>query len=374
MSNTGLIFALFSVLSGVLIFGVWSNIHAYAQQSSSATSLSPAATGSSRSTTISQEVKAKMCDPSNPGLKVVNTTEARICGIPKTIKNTTATAAMSPPTTAASSPSSSTPPPTKLSLPAANVAATKQQKITASNNNSTITPAASQLPKQTAAGKGITTPPVDPVRSVSDKSSLPSSKSTIAPQINAINKGHQQQKLLPTASNATAGQNYTPAATPPAVTLGKLIYLGYQGSTTSEGSSSKDKDKQSSDTKPFHSDSSSSSSKDKDKQSSDSKSSSSHNDDSSRSSSSSIIKDDISSVIVKSFNFKHSRHSDNSDNKAEDTFFKDSSFEEDSFFSSNPTAIASSSSSTIVHEASAAASASAAAGGSAATASASASS
>jgi hypothetical protein len=352
MSNTALIFALFSVLSGVLIFGVWSNIHAYAQQSSSATSLSPAATGSSRSTTISQEVKAKMCDPSNPGLKVVNTTEARICGIPKTIKNTTATAAMSPPTTAVSSPSSSTPPPTKLSLPAANVAATKQQKITASNNNSTITPAASQLPKQTAAGKGITTPPVDPVRSVSDKSSLPSSKSTIAPQINAINKEYQQQKLLPTASNATAGQNYTPAATPPAVTLGKLIYLGYQGSTTSEGSSSKDKDKQSSD----------------------SKSSSSHNDDSSRSSSSSIIKDDISSVIVKSFNFKHSRHSDNSDNKAEDTFFKDSSFEEDSFFSSNPTAIASSSSSTIVHEASAAASASAAAGGSAATASASASS
>ena len=362
MSNTSLIFALFSVLSGVLIFGVWSNIHAYAQQSSSATSLSPAATGSSRSTTISQEAKAKMCDPSNPGLKVVNTTEARICGIPKTIKNTTATAAMSPP------------PPTKLSLPSANVAATKQQKITASNNNSTITPAASQLPKQTAAGKGITAPPVDPVRSVSDKSSLPSSKSTIAPQINAINKEHQQQKLLPTASNATAGQNYTLAATSPAVTPGKLIYLGYQGSTTSEGSSSKDKDKQSSDTKPFHSDSSSSSSKDKDKQSSDSKSSSSHNDDSSRSSSSSIIKDDISSVIVKSFNFKHSRHSDNSDNKAEDTFFRDSSFEEDSFFSSNPTAIASSSSSTIVHEASAAASASAAAGGSAATASASASS
>jgi hypothetical protein len=352
MTNISLIFALFSVLSGVLIFGVWSNIHAYAQQSSSPTPLSPAATGSSRNTIISQEVKAKMCDPSNPGLKVVNTTEARICGIPKTIKNTTATAAMLPPTTAVSSPSS-IPPTTKLSLPVANVAATKQQKITAINNNNTITPAANQLPKQTAASKGITTPPVDPVRSVSDKSSsLPSSKSTIAPQINAISKEHQQQKLLPTASNATAGQNYTLAATSPAVTPGKLIYLGYQGSTTSEGSSSKDKDKHSSD----------------------SKSSSSHNDDSSRSSSSSIIKDDTSSVIVKSFNFKHSRYSDNSDNKAEDTFFRDSSFEEDSFFSSNPTTTASSSSSTIAGEASAAASASAAAGGgSAASASASAS-
>ncbi len=323
----------FSVLSGVLIFGVWSNINAYAQQSSSPTPLSRAATGSPRSTTISQEIKAKMCDPSNPGLKIVNTTEARICGIPKTIKNTTATAAMSPPTT-------------KLSLPSANVAATKQQKITANNNNNIITPAANQLPKQIAAGKGITRPPIDPVRSVSDKSS--SSKSTIAPQINAINKAHQEQKPLPIASNATAGQNYTLAAASQAMTPGKLIYLGYQGSTTSEGSSSKDKDKHSSD----------------------SESSSSHNEDSSRSSSSSIIKDDISSVIVKSFNFKHSRHSDNSDNKAENTYFRDSSFDEDSFFSSNPTATASSSSSTIAGEASAAASASAAAGGSAASASA----
>ena len=271
-----------------------------------------------------------MCDPSNPGLKIVNTTEARICGIPKTIKNTTATAAMSPPTT-------------KLPLPSANVAATKQQKITANNNNNTITPAANQLPKQIAAGKGITRPQIDPVRSVSDKSSSPSpspsSKSTIAPQINPINKAHQEQKLLPIASNATAGQNYTLAAASPAMTPGKLIYLGYQGSTTSEGSSSKDKDKHSSD----------------------SESSSSHNEDSSRSSSSSIIKDDISSVIVKSFNFKHSRHSDNSDNKAENTYFRDSSFDEDSFFSSNPTATASSSSSTIAGEASAAASASASA-------------
>ncbi|MFL6471358.1 MAG: hypothetical protein ACJ71H_10960, partial [Nitrososphaeraceae archaeon] len=106
----------------------------YAQQLPSSSSSSPAAGDSSSlsSTTISPELKAKMCDPSNPGLKVVNTTEARICGIPKTIKNTTATAPMSPPTTAVSSPSSSTPPPTKLSLPASIAAATKQQKITAS--------------------------------------------------------------------------------------------------------------------------------------------------------------------------------------------------------------------------------------------------
>ncbi|MFL6365904.1 MAG: hypothetical protein ACJ719_11970, partial [Nitrososphaeraceae archaeon] len=51
----------------------------YAQQLSS--SSSPAAgDSSSLSNTISSELKAKMCDPSNPTLKVVNTTESNICG------------------------------------------------------------------------------------------------------------------------------------------------------------------------------------------------------------------------------------------------------------------------------------------------------
>ncbi|MFL6346893.1 MAG: hypothetical protein ACJ72X_01180 [Nitrososphaeraceae archaeon] len=59
-------------------------------------------TGSSLSTTtISPKLKAEMCDPSNPTLKVVNTTESRICNIPKTVKNVTTAAAASPTTTAA---------------------------------------------------------------------------------------------------------------------------------------------------------------------------------------------------------------------------------------------------------------------------------
>ena len=40
---------------------------------------------------ITEEQKAAMCDPNNPKLKFVNGTESRICGIPKTIKNTTST-------------------------------------------------------------------------------------------------------------------------------------------------------------------------------------------------------------------------------------------------------------------------------------------
>ncbi|MFL6318780.1 MAG: hypothetical protein ACJ73C_18880, partial [Nitrososphaeraceae archaeon] len=65
----------------------------YAQQLSS--SSSPAAgDSSSLSNTISSELKAKMCDPSNPSLKVVNTTESTICGIPKTVKPPSLSAAM----------------------------------------------------------------------------------------------------------------------------------------------------------------------------------------------------------------------------------------------------------------------------------------
>ncbi len=315
MNNTRLIYAVFSVIVGVLLLGIWSNIQVYAQQSSAATPLSTA--NSPSTTTISPELKAKMCDPNNPSLKVVNTTEARICGIQKTVKPPSLPAP-TPLTSAVSSPTES-----KSSPLTASLAAPKQQKIIASNNNNAITPAASQLAKQTVAGKE-TAASVAPVRNISNKS-LSSSSSTIAPQVNAITKQQQQQQLL-TVSNVTAGQNHTFAATSPAVTPGKLIYLGYQGSSASL------KDKHSSHIK-----------------------SSSHNDDDSKSSSN--IENDISSVIVKSFNFKHSKHSDSSDNGG-DSFFGD-----DSFFNSNHHIAAASSSS----------SAAAAAGGGSAAASSSAS-
>src|SRR5919204_6274995 len=79
-NNSKLLFIIFPVI----IFAIWSNnIYAYAQQSSPPPS---ASVGSSPNTTISPEIKAKLCNPSNPALKVVNTTEARICGISKTVK------------------------------------------------------------------------------------------------------------------------------------------------------------------------------------------------------------------------------------------------------------------------------------------------
>ena len=78
-NNSKLLFIIFPVI----VFAIWSNnTYSYAQQSSPPS----ASVGSSPSTTISPEIKAKMCNPNNPALKVVNTTEARICGISKTVK------------------------------------------------------------------------------------------------------------------------------------------------------------------------------------------------------------------------------------------------------------------------------------------------
>lgn len=234
-----------------------------------------------------------MCAPGSPSLKVVNTTEARICGVPKTVKSNTTTAAAIPSTSTTAVSSS----PTTTKLLAANIVAPKQQKIT-------TPPAASQLPKRTT-GVSKETTALNP----SDKPSSPSSTSAIAPQVNAISKKHQQQgQLQPVTSNVTAGRNYTFATTSPAVTADTLKYLGYQGSATAvnSGSSSDSKDKHGSDTKS---------------------SSSNHNDDSgkSSSSSSSSIINDISSVIKKSFNYKHSRHSDRRDVVS---YFSDNPFDD----------------------------------------------
>ncbi|MFL6343903.1 MAG: hypothetical protein ACJ71E_10655 [Nitrososphaeraceae archaeon] len=86
-----ILFAFTTILSANVVYGQ--------QQLSSSLR-----TGSSLSTTtISPKLKAEMCDPSNPTLKVVNTTESRICNIPKTVKNVTTAAAASPTTTAANS-------------------------------------------------------------------------------------------------------------------------------------------------------------------------------------------------------------------------------------------------------------------------------
>jgi hypothetical protein len=342
MNNIISIFTLFSLLVGVMLLGLWSNIHVYAQQSSSITSSPPKV-----SKPISEELKAKMCDPTNPDLKVVNTTEARICGIVKTVKPGLASAVPTPQSTSAESSSSPTQQTLVTTKPTtATTSPPKQQQIVNTKN----------IPRSSGSGTPIAL--------------LSHPTSGIAPQVAAVK--HQQQPpvtlINSTAGiNNTAGQNYTFAAISPAATSGQVVYLGYHGAATNpthgnsgskhddsdnnnnhdstrrvSDSSSKDDDgtssaikKKTSSTKSDEIDSTNAKSSSKDKKihngdsSSDSSSSSKkstksddgsskQDDDSSSATSSSHGENSFSSVIVKSFNPKHSTDSSSESSSIDD--------------------------------------------------------
>ena len=219
----------------VLIFAVWSNVQIYAQ--------SPP-TGGFASKPTSPELKSIMCDPRNPDLKVVNTTEARVCGIPKTVKPLLSAA---PEISTVSSPSSSSPPVQQIETTGAKRATPTSMTI-------------ASKPHQTVTSKNAISPSTAyitwaTISLLSNMSSLPSS--TIAPQITAVSQQQQSPPLLPiarvnstTGSNSTAGQNYTFAATSlvPS-TSDQLIYLGYHGDTKSSHGSDGSKHDDSSDNK-----------------------------------------------------------------------------------------------------------------------------
>jgi trimeric autotransporter adhesin len=251
----------FFVLASILVSAVWSNVHVYAQ--------SPA-TGGLPSKSISPELRAIMCDPSNPDLKVVNTTEARMCGIPKTVKPGLPSATPQPSPVASSSSSSSSSNPATTTL-----------KSTATKPVSTTTTTATGItvplkPQQTVTTKNINA--IAPstvyitwatISLLSNTSSLP--PSTIEPQNSAVGQ-QQKSPLIPiarvnstTGSNGTAGQNYTFAATSPIPsTSDQLIYLGYNGDTkSSHGNGGSKHDDSSDSTRSTTRSTSDSSSKDK---------------------------------------------------------------------------------------------------------------
>ena len=199
MNHISLTLAFFSILVSILLSAIWSHANVYAQQISSS---------SSGPSTLSSELKAKMCDPNNPSLKVVNTTESNVCGIPKTVKPSLPS---TPPTSAVSSSISSTIKPTSITSMAA--PPPKQQQITNTNNNSNN------------LAKGSTITPIN------GSNSRPlSATPTIAPQTSQREQLQQPQpQLLLTTSNNTAMLNHTFTSTFPAVTPGKIVYLGYHG-------------------------------------------------------------------------------------------------------------------------------------------------
>jgi hypothetical protein len=265
LNHTKSIFVAFSLLVGILVFAIWSNTHAFAQQLPSS-SLPPSGGGSSSSPSnpISPELKAKMCDPSNPSLKVVNTTESNICGIPKTVKPPVASSTATPPTSAvssSSSPSTQQTATTKSTTVATNLTTSpKQQQVKTSNNNTNA------LSRPT----GTMIAPVSQPTTTSTSNASSASPSAIAPQIKAVNQ--QRQPLIrginsttgtnsTTAAtiisiipingttipiNSTAGQNDAFLAAPPVAASGKLMYLGYHGgdSTPTSGDSGPNDSKQ----------------------------------------------------------------------------------------------------------------------------------
>ena len=334
MNNIISFFMLFLLLVGVILFGLWSNIHVYAQQSSAVISSPPKV-----SKPISEELKAQMCDPSNPDLKVVNTTEARICGIAKTVRPSLASTVPTPESKSAESLSSPAQQTVTTKQTTATIAPPKQQKIANTNN----------IPRSSGSGS-----PIVP---------LGHPTSGIAPQVAAVKQQQQPPVTLINSTariNNTAGQNYTFAAISPAATSGQVLYLGYHGAATNpthsnsgskhedsndndnhdstrriSDSSSKDDDgtssankkasstrsdridsntaKSSSKDKKTHNGDSSSGSSSSSKKSTKSDDGSSKQDDSSSSAtSSSHSENGYSSVILKSFNSKHSDSSESS--------------------------------------------------------------
>jgi hypothetical protein len=81
-----------------------------APSSPAPSSPAPSSPAPTNKTALPPAIKAKICDPNNPKLAFVNTTESNICGLPKSIKNVTTTTPTTP-TPTPSSPKPITPTP-----------------------------------------------------------------------------------------------------------------------------------------------------------------------------------------------------------------------------------------------------------------------
>ena len=228
MNKSYLIFTEFSGLVGILILAVCSNALVYAQQQLPSNLVS--------------KPKAIMCDPSNPDLKVVNTTESRLCGIPKTVKPQLSSASSQTFPVSSSAGATSQRTSTTSVKPATISSAVdtyetppKVHQVVGTTNNNAVFPSTGFVTWATIASianpsNTVSSSPSQP----SSTASSASSSSAIAPQITAVNQQQQpqqpqQQPLIPIAAlNSTTGQNYTFAAASAAPTTG-LLQLGYDG-------------------------------------------------------------------------------------------------------------------------------------------------
>ena len=225
MNHTTLLVGILLTLGIPLAATLASTFSAYGQQLSSPSS--PSAS-SPDTTTISAKLKADLCNPSNPGLKVVNTTEARICNIPKTVKNTTTSSSLpSSPTTSISVASPATTPAAGSATQVSSKVNPKQQVATTNNSNVPL-----------GTNSATISAPYDTTSNVNNKP-IPSSSptTTVAPQVGVVSQGnvtHPQQSpppIISTVSNGTNVQDNTPLSVSPLPGSDKLVYLGYNTGT-----------------------------------------------------------------------------------------------------------------------------------------------
>lgn len=114
-SSKAILSVLVIAISSVFLTGAFKVTQAQQEEQIPFLPIFPSPISPPNETTMSPELIAKMCDPNNPKLEFVNSTESEVCGLPKSIKNVTTPTPSVPPKPI--SPLSSTPPPTTTSPP-----------------------------------------------------------------------------------------------------------------------------------------------------------------------------------------------------------------------------------------------------------------
>jgi cell division protein FtsI/penicillin-binding protein 2 len=136
------------IIAIITLFG--SGVFNITQAQTPSAPSSPSPSPSPTKTALPPAIKAKICDPNNPKLAFVNTTESNICGLPKSIKNITTTT------------TTTTPTPTLTPKP-----------ITPPSSPKPITPPSSPKPITPPSSPKPITPPSEPSPPAEDIPGLP---------------------------------------------------------------------------------------------------------------------------------------------------------------------------------------------------------
>ena len=288
MNHTASVLMLFSIIVGVLIFGIWSNTYAYAQQASSPSLSGPASQQHVSKIKITSPTRGQQVpiakDLTISGTSIDNATsnDCKVSAIVNKARPYQNTTAIGPGRAAdyskwsfvlASKYTTIKPgqnritakyecanDPDTTSFSSVNVTGVQGTGATASSTKPTTT-AAAAAPSLKKQQQVSTTNAVSPstgyvtwaiigsLRKVSETSSSSSaSPSSIAPQVKAINQQQAapQSPQLPqpitpinttTAANHTADQSYTFAAATaasPTAAPDQMLYLGYHGKSDSK--------------------------------------------------------------------------------------------------------------------------------------------